>query len=227
MPVAPHRGQDMDMNHHYELSLVPMQLSGTGVMTRRAWVTNISPVNLPSGVTLRAITATDKFHVNRRDQLMSPSTTSLTISGSTTLSTGALRGDPIFVAENVSIEDAAAMTVDMSWTCGASVQTVPKSRGYVFRPADIGCTGIQKLVLRYDSSPNRVTLEQYGDPSIAVVEPTTTTSLGQAITFERGSLALDATLISHTTNAAVLKIDSLSWNGAALCTAGTYTLPAE
>ena len=187
----------------------------------------MTPVYLPSGTLLRAITSTQPFHFNRADHLANASTISTAISGQTTFASGVLHGDSPFAVEHVSSADFAALTVDMTWTCGAPTTDETLAQGYVFRASDLGCPGIQKFVIRYLTNPNRVTLEQYGNRALYLVEPTTTTTLGQAFTFERGSLSLDATVRSHTANAMVLQVDSMQYNGANACTAGTYTVAHE
>lgn len=218
---------DMNVDNSYGVTFLPVQKTGTGVMTRQAWVSSISPVNFPSGTVLRVIKQTPSFHMTDTDTLASASEISTQISGTTSFGSNVLRGDPPFVAENIPLSDLGAYEVDMTWTCGSGGNALTLPQGYQFRLSDIGCSGNQKFTLRYATNPKRVYLELYGNPNFRRVEPTSTTSDGQAFIFEQDQFLLDAAVVSTSSSQAVVKINEISINGTSYCTPGTYTFQAE
>lgn len=195
-------------------------------MTRLASVTSITKVTGASA-TLRVLRSRAPYDFTAQDQLTNAASISTVISGTHTFSAGVVPGNPIFVAEEVAEADLDGYTVDMTWSCpGGSGVTRPQ--GWQFRLSDIGCTGVtQKLTLRYTTNPKRVYLEQYGNSGVFVVEPTATTTSGEAFAIELGRLTIDGVLLSHNTNQAQVRLDEVSWAGTNVCSTGTYTFQAE
>lgn len=219
--------QDRDHDNARTLTFLPMQTSGTGVMTRTAWITTISPTNLPSAANLRVLKQANAFHISATDLLDNASTLSVPVNGNLSFDGGILRGDPPFVAERIPIGNAYNYEMDMSWTCGSAGPARTLPHGYQFRLSDIGCTGNQKLTLRYAANPNRVYLEQYGNPNFQLVEPTTSVQDGQAFAYDDGGFSLDATILAVSSTQATVRIDSMSLGQLPLCTPGTYTFGSE
>lgn len=85
---------NLDKDGRYTATLLPIQQSGTGVMTRRAWISSISPVSPPSGSTLRVVKQTSLFHMTTQDTLYNASEISTLINGTTNFGSNVLRGDP-------------------------------------------------------------------------------------------------------------------------------------
>lgn len=218
---------DMDKDGNYSVVFTPIQQSGTGVMTRQAWISSISPVNLPSGSQMKVVKQTPSFRFTSTDALENASSIATSITGTTNFDSQVLRGDPPFTVEEMALSNLGAYTVDMTWSCGSGGTTRTLPQGYQFRLSSIGCSGNQKFTLRYATSPNRVYLEPYGNPSVSSVEPTTTTSTGQAFVFEHNGIVLDATIISTNSTHAVVRIDEISVDGVDQCTPGTYTFEVE
>jgi hypothetical protein len=225
--LLPLTGRDNDGDGRYHGNYFPIQVSGTGTMTRKAWITNITPYSWPSGVGLKAIKTFGNFFFTSADLLKNPSSTSVSISGNTSIDSGILPGQPMFAVEEVLEANIGTLQVDMTWSCTRTASTVSKPQGYQFRLSTIGCPANQKFTLRYATSPNRVYLEPYGLPDMNVVEPTTTTTEGKAFVIEHSGLMIDGTLVSTSSSQAVLDIDAITWQGENACTPGTYTLAVE
>jgi hypothetical protein len=223
--LAPHRNGDRDGDSLLHVSYLPMQLTGTGVMTRFASVTSISKVS-GSTAQLRVLRTRGAFGFTQQDLLTSGSSISTVISATHTFSSGSVSGNPVFVAEEVAESALDAYVVDMQWTCPAATG-VTRPKGYQFRLSDIGCVGNQKMTLRYATSPKRVYLEQYGNSAFYLVEPTVSTTSGEAFVFEEGGLTIDGVLLSSNSNTAQVRLDEISWKGVSVCSPGTYTFVAE
>ncbi len=226
--LLPVHGFDHDRDGRYAMSFLPFQTSGTGVMTRRAWVTSISPVSVPSGYTLRAVHEDAGYDFSAADQLNNATAISTAITQPTTFATGAMMGSPAFTVSEIMASESASFEVDMAWSCGTGGTTVTRPQGYQFRLSDIGCPATQKMTLRYvNTAPKRVMIEQYGNAAMSKVEPTVTTGQGQAFVFEVGDLMIDGAVVSATSTQAVVRIDEVTWNGVSACTPGTYTFEVE
>ncbi len=218
---------DNDGLNHY--ALFPVQESGTGVMTRSAWVTAIDQVSVPTGVTLRVIKSNQKFSFDLADGLKNASTVSSVVNASNDYSTGVIDGNPVFVVSELATSLVDDFQVDMEWSCSNTFTDTTSHQGYQFRLSDIGCTGdyIQKLTLRVASSPNRVSLEHYGTAAVSRTVPTQTTSEGKAFSYDKGNVSIDGVVLSNNAQQASVKINHVKWNGINLCDAGTYTFAAE
>ncbi|HNH49028.1 MAG TPA: hypothetical protein PKY30_18430 [Myxococcota bacterium] len=225
VPILRHN-RDFDGSEH--VAFLPIQKTGTGVMTRQAWISAITPVNLPSGGTLRVVKQVSLFTFNGEDALYNATNISTVLpSGTTNFGANVLRGDPPFVGEELNPSNITSYEVDMTWTCGTGGTPKTLPQGYQFRLSDIGCSGNQKFTLRYATNPKRVYLELYGSPNYQLVEPTTTTSTGEAFAFDKPTFQVDATVLSTSSTQATVRIDEISLSGVELCTPGTYTFEAE
>lgn len=216
---------DDDGLHH--VTLLPFQVSGSGQMTRKSWITSITVAEAPTGSTPRVIRSTAPYRFTAGDQLEDASTISTVLSGTTNFSSGELRGSSPFVAEEIAEGDLDGFAFDMTWTCSSTGATVNRPQGYQFTLADIGCPGHQRMTLRYSATPKRVMIEQYGLVGMSEVEPTTTTSDGEEFLWAWGGLTVNAAVQSATSSQAVVKLKEITWHGTGACTPGTYTFAAE
>lgn len=218
--------RDQDGSYHY--AFLPVQKTGTGVMTRSAWITSINQVSVPSGRTLRVIKSDKKFSFDQADALKDPTVVASVVNATNRYSTGVIDGNATFVVSELPLSEIDDFTVDIGWSCSSSFTETSSPPGYQFRLSDIGCTGYnQKMTLRVGSGPNRVRLEQYGTAAVGRTEPTQTTTEGKAFAFDRGPLSIDGVVLSSNTQQASVKINYLRWNSSDICTAGTYTFAAE
>ncbi len=227
--LAPFWKYDRNNDGLYSAVFLPLQMSGTGVMTNQASVTAASWVSGTPGKTLRMVRRDRTVSFDLDDALNNPTATGPVISGSHSFNTGIYMGNPYFVVEDLDDLEGDDFQVDLSWTCGAGGEPRDLGQGWQFRPEDVGCGSsyIQKLTLRYFDSPNRVEVQQYGNPNYTIVEPTTTTVDGEAFVFERWGLTVDATLLSWGPTQATVRLDEVSLLGLPICIAGTYTLAPE
>lgn len=225
--LMPLRGRDRDKDGFVTVSYLPVQLTGTGAMTRLASVTEITRVTGPNSINARALRTRSAFNYDEDDQLEDASTISTVISGTHTFQTGDVAGNPVFVAVEVGEADVDAFTVDMEWTCPSGTG-VARPQGYQFRLSDIGCTGInQKMALRYTTNPKRVWLEQYGTSTVSFGKPTVTVQDGQAFVIDIGGLHVEGVLLSADAQDAEVRFDELEWKGTPVCDTGTYTFGVE
>jgi hypothetical protein len=205
----------------------PVQQSGSGVMTRQGSVTSATLVTGVSGKTLRMMKAGQTAHFSASDALDAPANVATAVTGAHSYSAGAIYGYPLFAIEELAPSELDDLTVDLAWSCSTSGSGQARPQGYQFRLSDIGCADVQKFTLRYATAPNRVMLEPYGNPDARLVEPTQTTTEGEAFAFDEFGLQIDGVLLSATANAAVVRLDELTFNGSAVCATGTYTLSPE
>mgnify|MGYP007066201706 CR=1 FL=1 len=223
LPVA--RG-DHDGDGDFYTSFVPIQRTGTGVMTNQAWVTSVILVD-DNGNDLRVIEDGEDFVWNSSDQLVNYSSISTAITGQHSFSQGVISGNPPFVAWGSPRADLDDMVVDMAWSCGTGGNTVTRAQGWQFKLSDIGCDPVQKITMRYATSPNRIEFEPYGNPNLAVVAPATTTQDGKAFSVDLWGLVLEGTLTDWDANEASVTFDSIEFLGDSACTADDYTFNAE
>ncbi len=227
--LAPFWKYDRNRDGLYSAVFLPLQMSGTGVMTNQASVTAASWVTGTPGKTLRMVRGDQTVSFDLDDALENPGATGVVISGSHSFNAGVYVGNPYFVVEDLDDFEGDDFQVDLSWTCGTGGEPRDLGQGWQLRPEDVGCGSdyIQKLTLRYFDSPNRVEVQQYGNPDYTIVEPTTTTVDGEAFVFERWGLTVDATLLSWGPSQATIRVDEISLLGLPICTAGIYTLAPE
>lgn len=116
----------------------------------------------------------------------------------------------------------------MTWSCGSGATSVTRPQGYSFSLEDIGCdNALQKLTLRVPASPNRVEIEQYGNPNWSYVSPTTTVQAGKAFVIDIGAFYVDGVVVSTGGSNAQVRLDNIQFNGEDICTTGTYTFGLE
>jgi len=150
------------------------------------------------------------------------------VSGTRSYNSGEYGGNAYFVVEELAVSNLDDYKVDLTWTCATGQNDIDLGQGWQLRASDLGCTDyIQKMTLRYFTSPNRVELQQYGNPNYTLVEPTTTTVDGEAFVFEDWGFTIDATLTSWSSTGATVQIDEIALNGINICTTGTYNLAPE
>ncbi len=226
--LVPIQAANNDGDDRYSIVYMPIQKTGGGVMTRASWVTSIDSINIPSGYTIRVIHSDSTFSWGSNDELVNASQISTVLGASNTFNSGVIDGNPIFVVEEVSDTDLMDFSLDIQWTCGGAYTAANSPQGYQFRLSDIGCTGYnQRLTLRYASSPNRVSLEQYGTSAVSRTEPTATVVDGEAFVFDREGLLIDGVLLSHSPSSATVRLDTIQAGGINVCQTGTYVFSAE
>lgn len=225
--LAPVRGLDNDRDGKLHVSLLPVQVSGTGTMTRRASVSSITPTSTLPAPALRVLKPTDLYQFQGDDTLADAGTKSILVTGPIQPAAGTILGSPTFTLDDAAASEWSGLMVDMVWSCDATTPTLTRPVGYQLKLADVGCGAVQKFTLRYQTGPGRVTLEPYGNPNLAVVEPTTETSAGHAFIFEKGDLYVDGAIVSVSPQSMVMQLIEVRWKGAAVCTPGTYSLARE
>jgi len=226
--LVPIQASDDDGDGDYSVAFLPLMSTGSGVMTRASWVDSIDNLDIPSGYTVRVIKSDTEFEWNANDLLVNASTVSNALSTTNTFNSGVIDGNPIFVVSEVDEDDLLDFSLDIEWTCGGSYTSVSSPQGYQFALSDIGCTGYdQKLTLRYDTGPNRVSLEQYGTAAVGRTEPTATVVDGEAFTFDRENLLIEGVILSHDSTEAEVRLDTIQADGVNVCSTGTYTFAVE
>lgn len=219
------RGRDWDHDDAYRVSLLPVQIDGTGVMTNAAWVTQIDVVE-DQGYTLKVVQPDQPILWDLTDHL-GVSTGSFTLSATNGFDEEEVSGNPVFVAEEIDPEDAGGMVVDMEWTCDVA-PTVTQALGYVIPLDEIGCGYPQKLVMRLYGDPLWVAFEIYGNPNLAWAMPTTPASGGaRAFTTGVGGLVVSGLILSHDNTDAEVELTSMTWYNVPVCDEDTYTFDAE
>lgn len=224
--LLPASGRDLDQDGLSHVLFIPVQVSGTGVMTNRSWITATSIVE-DNGQTLRIAKTDTDLQFNANDSLLNASTVSYALTSSNQYSSGTVRGNTYFLANDMDLDDALGMEVDITWATGTGGTAATLPQGWQFSLDDIGCEWKQKFTLRYATSPNRVEIEQYGNPGFSRVEPTVTTSEGQAFAFEGYGLTIDGVLLSQSGQSATVRLDEIQFDGEDACSTGTYTFAAE
>lgn len=220
---------DRDQDGLVTAVYLPVMTSGTGTMTPRAWVTAATLNSAPAGATVRLVDDDTSFVIGTNDHPVGGTGSGFrAVTGSHTYATGLVSGTPYVLVEEADPDDVLDGSLNLTWTCQSGGTAQTDAQGWQFRLSDIGCSGLaQKLTLRYKTGPGRVELEMYGHRGYQIVEPTTTTTSGQAFIFDRWGLELDATLLSYSANTATVRIDQLDVNGTSACSPGTYTFNAE
>ncbi len=225
VPVA---FQNRDGDSSSTVEMLPFQISGTGVMTNQAWITEIDKVAAPTGKTIRVLKANAAYVIGSSDLLGNASTVSIAITGQHSISSGVVSGNAPFVLEEIADADYSGGEVDMTWSCGSGAASVTRPQGYSFSLEDIGCDDArQKLTLRVPTSPNRVEVEQYGNPNWSYVTPTTTVPAGKAFVIDIGDFYVDGVVLSTGGSNAQVRFDNIQFDGEDICTTGTYTFGLE
>lgn len=85
VPVA---WQNRDRDSSSTVEMLPFQISGTGVMTNQAWITEIDKVSAPTGKTIRVLKANAAYGIDSSDLLANAGTVSLAITGQHSISSG-------------------------------------------------------------------------------------------------------------------------------------------
>lgn len=225
--LFPLNRRDRDHDGEWAVTFLPLQVSGTGVMTNHAWITEIDKVSAPEGYTLRVIKPNIFYTFTGSDLLTAPATVSYAITGSHQFSSGSFSGNAPFVVDEVSPSDIHDFVVDMSWTCGSVPNPITQPLGYQFKLSDIGCDPAQKITMRYLTNPNRVNIEQYGNPNYAFSSPTTTVEDGEAFSITMGWLHLEGVITSLTEEQAEVEYTEITYDGKSVCTPDTYTFGVE
>lgn len=220
--------QNRDQDSGSTVQLLPFQVSGTGVMTGQAWVTQIDKVSAPTGKTIRVLKTDAAYGFDSSDALANASTVSIAITSQHAISSGVVSGNPPFVLEEIADADFSAASVDMTWSCGSGAASVSPSQGYSFSLEDIGCDGaLQRMTIRVPTSPNRLEIEQYGNPNWSYVTPTTTVQDGKAFSVGLGDFNMDGVVLSAGGSNAQVRLDNIQFGGVDICTTGTYTFGLE
>ncbi len=223
--LVTYRHGDFDRDGDSHINLLPLQQSGSGVMTSGAWVTSIDVVN-DEGLELMVIKANQDFQIADDDSLIDGSTMAIVLGGQQSFSPGIIGGNPPFFAEQVPANTQANLQVDMSWVCDmAGVEAISQPQGYVLDLNDVGCGVPQKITMRPLS--DRIVWEIYGNPAYDKETPTISTPAGERFLFAYDMLVVRGTLIEATSVDATLMLDEILWDDAAICSTGIYTLPVE
>jgi hypothetical protein len=226
--LAPMWTYDRDGDGDYSAIFLPMQESGTGVMTNSAWITEAELFSGVSGKPLRIVKSDQVVAFDLSDEMEDKTTGTTVVSGTHNYNTGNYGGNAYFIAEELSLTELDNFEVDLTWSCATGQNGMDLGQGWQLRASDIGCSDyIQKLTLRYFTGPNRVEVQQYGNPNFTLVQPTTTTATGEAFIFEDWGLTIDATLTSWSSSGATIQIDEISLAVVNICTTGTYNLAPE
>lgn len=228
MQLVPIRIGDQDEDGSYHVTYRPVHVTGSGAFTSQAVITSTTVVAGPASG-LKAIRPGNTFRFTAADALDLPSNQYVSLSGTQSHVASALGGSTVFVAEEVTEGDLWDHQLDVTWTCGSGGTSTPAAQGYKLALDQIGCGVKQTLTLRprLATAPKRIEWELYGQPDQPYVTPVQTVPGGHAFAVDIGRLSLDATLLSTTSQAATVRIDSLTWSGDSICTPGTYTLPVE
>lgn len=218
------RNKDADANHR--VTMLPIQLTGTGVMTNLSWVTQIDIIE-DNGLTLKVIEPNEDIVFDAADQL-GGTVDAVTLSAENPFSTSEISGNPIFVAEEVDLDDTVGLEVYMEWSNGSG-PTLSQAQGYEFSLEDIGCDDYpQKFVIRMYGDPLWVAFEQYGNPNYSFAMPTTAAGGGgRAFSFGRGMLYVAGVVHSHDSQDAEVEFTTINWDGSGICTPDTYMFLAE
>jgi len=208
------------------LEAVPVQVSGGGQMTTAAWISTIDVVQ-DGGYDLRVIESDALFSFDALDMLVDSEEVSFAVEATNAYSPGEVGGHPPFVIEELHIDEAGPMLVDMSWTCGASAEEVLQPPGYVLELSQLGCGVPQDLVVRPLGGGERVAFELYGLPNIHVDAALEQSARGQEFSLERGGFAAAGAILASGPAMATVVFDELSYLGAPVCSTGSYGLLAE
>ena len=205
--------------------LVPIMTSGTGVMTKHAWVDSIAVVT--EDVDSLRVVDVDEGVRFVDDALVDASSISTVLSGTTTFSSGEITGRPAIVAEGWSASGAPDVELDIAWTCSTDpFHYQPQPPGYVFSLDDIGCSWNQDVVVR--NGPGRFLWQARGDATAELESPTTEDMYGNLeFTLTFGSFEMVGEATSVGPQSATFDLSSITYAGVPVCTTGTYTFPAE
>ena len=230
--LVPRRRVNKDNDSSSSLSLVPVQISGSGTMTSAAWINQIHIVE-DQGATLRVVKLNKSYAFSSSDHLVAPLDTVALMSSTTTFANGVLTGGAPFVVEEVPNSTTNDFRVDMTWTCDTlgDTEVVSPPQGYTFSLSDLGC---------YGSWPQKITIRPvpYGDAQSMQVElygmvwgdlnPKLVENDGERdFSFSRSGLQVSGALLSYDGQGASIRLDSASYLGVNLCSTGTYSINPE
>lgn len=223
--LLPLHAFDRDVDGSRAEVLRAVQVSGTGTVTARADVTNVTPVGtMPAS--LRVARRAQSFRFDTADALANADQVSAVVSGSTGFSAGQVAGNAPFILGEVSEAAAWGNQVDMTWTCGTSGPTRTRPQGYQLRLSDLGCGAAQKLTVRpvLTQGPRRLEWEFYGDLGYREI---TLLGTNDTFAFSRDSFHVAGRWLGVSGQQAQLQLDAAAVAGVDYCTTGTYTLPQE
>lgn len=225
----PYLMQDFDRDGSSSAVLAPMMVDGTGVMTGRSWISQISVINKPEGSSLRVIKPLVQFQFDGDDRLSNPAMSGYLLTASHSFSGGQLVGNPQFVFDEVDPGSLGTVEVDVSWTCDLAMPVVSAPLAWKLKVADLSCSGLgeQLYSFRYDALHSRVSFGLYGSPYLQVYADAQSTVDGSAFTFEFNGAVVDGVILSYSTEQATVRLDEVSYMGLPVCATGTYTLPGE
>jgi len=230
--LVPRRMINHDGDSNFSLILTPIQLTGTGVMTGAAWITELDIIE-DQEQSFRIIKPNATFRFDEDDELVDANMVSIALLDQNDWSTGVVSGGAPIVAEELAGTVDADFRASIEWSCG----TVPPAgqrnppQGYVVDMDDLDCTGSwkQKFTIRpvpY-ASPTRLHIERYGhveDREMAILR---STGNGYAFQLRRGEFNIRGVLSSYNSQGATLVLNELSVDGQNVCDTGTYSLPVE
>ncbi len=223
--LIPMRARDKDDDDSYRVTLLPVMIAGTGVMTNAAWVTQIDIVE-DQGNALKVVQP-DEPIVWDPDDTLGSTVGTFTLDAENPFDVEEVSGHPVFVVEEVDLDNVGQMQVEMAWSCGTA-PTVSQAQGYVISLNALDCSLPEKLVMRTYGNPLWVSFEQYGNPNYSLAVPTTPAGGDDlAFTVHVGLLEVEGTLLSHDSQDAEVALTTITWDGVGICDEGTYVFNAE
>lgn len=211
----------------------PVMTTGSGRLTAAAWITQARAVQA-EGQSIAVIKANRDYHIGSTDMLDNPSLVSRAVPSTvTSFPLSSVAGNAPFIVQEAPRTMPLDLQVALTWTCGSYQSNEERNTdpGFTFRLSDVGCSVAwpQVFTMRvYPAlAPTRVEFSLYGSMTDVHTAPITMVGNERRFRLQEGDLSLAGALLSWGGSGAVVRMDSVTWAGASLCTGGTYTLPAE
>jgi len=231
--LIPHVFTDRDADGDRSVILRPHQLTGTGALTGHAWLTSITPVGGWDAPT-KLVRKNRKIQFDDADLLVGGAATAVHLPAQgLTAFPGAFSGAAPFVWEDAPPLTSLGQEVDLAWTCGEldEDQEISTVLGFSFTLAELGCatTAPQRFTVRPRPmvNPTTLELEPYGQLGWRRTVSLTPSGAGYAFDAHVEKLVLKGRVEAWTSSAMTISLEEATWDGAAMCTPGTYFVGPE